>query len=108
MDKLISQQAAIDALCSVCNALGGGHNCDKTKFVYNAPFDEQVILCPEHYALTMLPSAQPKRGKWILDRSGAYCCSKCMEPCASYAMMKPRDRFCKMCGAKMESGGEQE
>lgn len=59
MDKLISQQAAIDALCSVCNALGGGHNCDKTKFVYNAPFDEQVILCPEHYALTMLPSAQP-------------------------------------------------
>lgn len=55
----ISRQQAIDALCSVCNALGGGHNCDKTKFVYNAPFDEQVILCPEHYALTMLPSAQP-------------------------------------------------
>ena len=56
---MISQQAAIDALCSVCNALGGGHNCDKTKFVYNAPFDEQVILGPEHYALTMLPAAQP-------------------------------------------------
>ena len=56
----ISRQQAIDALCSVCNALGGGHNCDKTKFVYNAPFDEQVILCPEHYALTMLPSAQPE------------------------------------------------
>lgn len=44
----------------------------------------------------------PKRGKWILDRSGAYCCSKCMEPCATYVMMKPRDKFCKMCGAKME------
>ena len=46
--------------------------------------------------------AEPKRGKWILDRSGAYCCSDCMEPCAGYVMMKPRDRFCKMCGAKME------
>ena len=45
---------------------------------------------------------QPKRGKWILDRSGAYCCSECMEPCATYVMMKPRDKFCKMCGAKME------
>ena len=44
----------------------------------------------------------PKRGKWILDRSGAYCCSECMEPCATYFMMKPRDKFCKMCGAKME------
>lgn len=51
-----------------------------------------------------LPSAQPERktGKWILDRSGAYCCSKCMEPCAGYVMMKPRDKFCKMCGAKMD------
>ena len=44
----------------------------------------------------------PKRGKWILDRSGAYCCSECMEPCATYVMMRPRDKFCKMCGAKME------
>ena len=48
--------------------------------------------------------AQPeqKTGHWILDRSGAYCCSKCMEPCASYAMMKPRDKFCKMCGSRNE------
>ena len=47
---------------------------------------------------------QPERktGHWILDRSGAYCCSKCMEPCATYAMMKPRDKFCKMCGSRNE------
>ena len=44
----------------------------------------------------------PKRGKWILDRSGAYCCSECMEPCATYFMMKPRDKFCKMCGSRNE------
>ena len=54
--------------------------------------------------LKQLPPAQPepKRGKWILDRSGAYCCSECMEPCASYVMMKPRDKFCKMCGSRNE------
>ena len=48
------------------------------------------------------PTIQPKRGKWILDRSGAYCCSECMEPCATYVMMKPRDKFCKMCGSRNE------
>ena len=46
--------------------------------------------------------AEPRRGKWILDRSGAYCCSECMEPCATYVMMKPRDKFCKMCGSRNE------
>lgn len=54
--------------------------------------------------LMMLPPVQPERktGHWILDRSGAYCCSKCMEPCAGYVMMKPRDKFCKMCGSRNE------
>ena len=46
--------------------------------------------------------AQLKTGRWILDRSGAYCCSECMEPCAGYVMMKPRDKFCKMCGSRNE------
>ena len=55
MNDLISRQAAIDALCAVC-----GKACDKSKFVYNAPQDEQVILCPEHYCLCTLPSAQPE------------------------------------------------
>ena len=54
--------------------------------------------------LNGLPSVQPERktGHWILDRSGAYCCDNCMEPCATYAMMKPRDKFCKMCGSRNE------
>ena len=54
------------------------------------------------WSIEKLPPIQPKTGKWIIDRSGAYCCSQCMEPCAGYVMMKPRDKFCKMCGAKME------
>ena len=50
------------------------------------------------------PTIEPERktGHWILDRSGSYCCDKCMEPCATYAMMKPRDKFCKMCGSRNE------
>ena len=55
MDDLISRQAAIEAVCAVC-----GKSCDKSEFVYNAPQDEQVILCPEHYVLCTLPSAQPE------------------------------------------------
>ena len=46
--------------------------------------------------------AEPNRGEWILDRSGAYCCCECMEPCATYIMMRPRDKFCKMCGSRNE------
>ena len=64
MKDLIDRQATIDALCAVC-----GKACDKSKFVYNAPQDEQVILCPEHYCLCTLPSAQPEMireiRKWI-------------------------------------------
>ena len=118
--RLIDADAAIDALCSVCNALGGGHNCDKTKFVYNAPFDEQVILCPEHYALTMLPSAQPERktGKWIERESGTedkengfetvIVCSCCDFPATTFysedceSRTQIRTDFCPNCGAKME------
>lgn len=59
MDDLISRQAAIDAICSVC-----GNDCDKAEFVYNAPQDEQVILCSEHYCLCILPPAQTEQ-QWI-------------------------------------------
>ncbi len=50
------------------------------------------------------PTIEPERktGHWILDRSGQYCCNRCMESCATYAMMKPRDKFCKMCGSRNE------
>ena len=89
MDDLISRQAAIDELVKM---LG-----------YCFQADGEVIDAVVT-TINDLPPAEPKRGKWILDRSGAYCCSKCMEPCAGYVMMKPRDKFCKMCGAKMEGG----
>ena len=85
---LISRQAAIETAKKMYVA------CDTNSI------DDYEMLMEE--ALKVLPSAEPKRGKWIQDRSGAYCCSKCMEPCAGYVMMKPRDKFCKMCGSRNE------
>lgn len=45
-------------------------------------------------------------GKWIEDGYNHYkaVCSECGEPCGTYAMNNPRDRFCKWCGAKMDGG----
>ena len=73
--------------------------------------DNLINVTDAMNVLRDVPSIQPERktGQWILDRSGAYCCNKCMEPCATYVMMQPRDKFCKMCGAKMEvSRNEQD
>lgn len=59
------------------------------------------------WELRMLPSAQPerKKGKWIEDGYNHYkaVCSECGEPCATYVMDAPRDRFCKWCGADMRT-----
>ena len=95
MDDLISRQAALETI--------------RTMQTYKLFSGDDMILIDKaevQTELMMLPPIQPERktGWWILNRSGAYCCSKCMEPCASYTMMKPRDKFCKMCGAKMEGG----
>ena len=91
----ISRQQAIDAL--------------RKMQTYKLFSGDDMLLIDQAGAMTelmLLPPAEPKRGRWILDRSGAYCCSECMEPCAGYVMMKPRDKFCKMCGSY--NGGENE
>ena len=93
MDDLISRQAAIDAL-DECYC-GGEDSCGEP-WIYKENAVEAIQM------IEPMPPAQPKRGKWILDRSGAYCCSECMEPCATYFMMKPRDKYCKMCGSRNE------
>lgn len=45
-----------------------------------------------------------KHGHWIEEgyRNGEIVCSNCGEPCATFSMLKPRDRFCKWCGARMD------
>ena len=88
MNDLISRQAAIDAMAEL---QGRASSKGELKGISKA-----------WKRIKELPPIQPKRGRWILDRSGAYCCSECMEPCAGYVMMKPRDKFCKMCGSRNE------
>jgi hypothetical protein len=97
----ISRQTAIDAIDVLCQEHrykipGKG----ETYSQYNEAW--QDALDRAEGAIFNLPPSEPKRGKWIQDRSGAYCCSECMEPCATYVMMKPRDKFCKMCGSRNE------
>ena len=81
-------------------------DADALKAYIDAQKGRPFIGCTVGEALKIMtdeqPTIQPRRGKWILDRSGAYCCSECMEPCAGYVMMKPRDKFCKMCGSRNE------
>ena len=52
------------------------------------------------------PTVEPERtkGEWIEDGYNHYkaVCSECGEPCATYVMDAPRDRFCKWCGADMK------
>lgn len=87
MDDLISRQAVLVAVKDALMA-----------WSYMPEWRDEKIL----KAIAELPPAEPKTGKWIIDRSGAYCCSECMEPCAEYVMMRPRDKFCKMCGIRNE------
>ena len=105
MDDLISRQAAIDAMCCAC-----GYDCDKSKFVYNAPQEEMVIMCPEHYALSTLPPAQPeiKKGKWIRTRTlthdGELYCNQCEQ---EHPEQKIIWNFCPNCGCRMEEGDSE-
>lgn len=112
MDDLISRQAAIDAL-------------EEPPKVPDTWSDESAIGEREQWekdvkALNSLPSAQPKKGKWIRGKEIAreylggetihieykdYHCSEC-----GYTVANIRwnvdgelvDRYCTSCGAQME------
>lgn len=105
MSDLINRQAAIDAMCLAC-----GHDCDKSKFVYDAQQDEQVIMCPEHYALSTLPSADRPTGEWIKSEfqneedvqndNYLYNCSEC-----GHGDVHARTQevpYCWWCGTRMK------
>ena len=96
MTDTISRKQAIDAVARVMVIKSRGGRGNQ---IAEAVDSAKIIIADN---ILHLPPIQPKRGKWILDRSGAYRCSECMEPCAGYVMMKPRDRFCKMCGSRNE------
>lgn len=51
------------------------------------------------------PTIEPQRmrGRWIEDgyNDEKAVCDQCGEPCATYIMGEPRDKYCKWCGADM-------
>ena len=67
----------------------------------------------EQRTFDQIVDAQPTvetvvHGEWIEDGYNHYkaVCSECGEPCGTYVMNNPRDRFCKWCGAKMDGGAD--
>ena len=68
-------------------------------------FNAAVDHCISH--VIYAPTVEPQRikGRWIEDGYNHYkaVCSECGEPCATYIMGKPRDKYCKWCGADMET-----
>lgn len=88
MDDLISRQAAIDKVepWLKCDSYGWG---------------ERNVLKAVLYELRFLPTAEPRKGRWMHDGSrweNRWICSKCgykwFFECA-------RGMFCPNCGARM-------
>lgn len=78
----------------------------KTKKVRSKERHEWVVPVAE---IDWMPTIEErKKGKWIEDGYNYIkaVCSICGEPCATYIMGNPRDRFCKWCGADMRGEGE--
>lgn len=69
MSDSVSRQAAIDAVCSVC----GDTECN----IFD-PDNKAKLYCPEPYAISKLPSAEPQ---WIpvserLPEGSVLCCDR--------------------------------
>ena len=89
-DNLISRQAAIDAfgLSEKTRKFGGDHSGYETMMLYEI----QDII-------ENIPTAEPKKGKWVPLTDGWAVCSVC-EHLERAAGLKWR--FCPNCGARME------
>ena len=109
MDKLISQQAAIDALCkSEC-----GWNNAECRHKDGTDF---CVTCDNVKIIKFLPSihSEHKTGQWIPDNTDYYrtkfICSACGEseevPTTGFGYGTMWD-YCPNCGAKMERGEQK-
>ena len=112
MEQLILRQAAIDTegldeqiRCEMCrNPIHTDRGCDG-----NCKYDEKLygrIMQILGERIKQLPSAHPKRGKWIsadaIFGGVPFYCSECGENTRDTVMGKPRWKFCPMCGSRNE------
>lgn len=88
-DDTINKQAAIYAICK--EECGTGY-CGTS--------------CGDVIAIEQIPSAEPKKGRWIFARHFVWECSECgKNPTRGMGYTQRRDelfRYCPNCGAKME------
>ena len=94
MDDLISRQAAIDAIDEISREVDDGYGFDYEKW--------REYFCE-------LPSAQPKRGRWIIAKEQRredtengnymYNCSNC--GCGDLHSKAVKVSYCWNCGADM-------
>ena len=64
-------------------------------YKHSTPVQDSAL----HDALSRVPTAQPKRGKWIEKSTGGwrfYCCSEC-----GYVEWDALTNYCPNCGARM-------
>ena len=82
MNDLISRQEAIKAIDDLPNCYNG----------YSDTYDKSLIIG----VIEELPSAEPKKGKWIEDEYGIRHCCYCN--CINNTVYR---NFCPNCGADM-------
>lgn len=90
-NNLISRQSAIDAAVEAADEWDGGYSRSR----------EEIITLK----LRMLPSAQPKRGRWRTHGECIYC-SECRHSRWSrtpFEDLVKHFNYCPNCGAKMEN-----
>lgn len=96
MDDLISRQAVKELAHNQMREKYCGMALKKQRDFYIKLADSIIDL---------LPSIQPKRGKWIhhpeIGWGETWLCDQCGEKTTSTVMGNPRANFCPNCGADM-------
>ena len=97
----ISRQSAVDALNEYFARIGKLKRRGLTK-------GEKAIRLDTVGTIKTLPSAEPKRGRWIsadaIFGGVPFYCSECGENTRDTVMGKPRWNFCPNCGCRMDGG----
>ena len=105
MDKYISKKTARDVVKAILGGIMEGY-----KYTHDINI---VFTCNKKIqeALFYLPDAdvvERKTARWesqdAIFGTVPYVCSNCGEKCLDTVMMKPRWKYCPMCGAQMTEG----
>lgn len=89
MSDLIDRQEAIQIHCELC-AYNGDCICE---------------YCRDAEAFMMLPTAEPRKGRWIVhDWTGLIVCDQCGfdAPMSTITGQQYESEYCQTCGARME------